>query len=110
VERRTGVVGLRVDQPEPKRRRQAVEEREPVPEEVIERPRRLVLASTETRLDGSSLHTTLEFTFEARGAKTLMTMIQHGFPTVELRDEHRRGVPNAFARLERLVARHGRFE
>ena len=32
-----------------------------------------------------------------------MTMIQRGFPTIELRDEHQRGVPNAFARLERLV-------
>jgi hypothetical protein len=70
---------------------------------VIERPRRLVLASTETRLDGSSFHTTLEFTFDAREGKTLMTMIQKGFPTIELRDEHQRGVPNAFARLERLV-------
>jgi uncharacterized protein YndB with AHSA1/START domain len=48
--------------------------------EVIERPHRLVLASTETRLDGSSFHTQLEFTFEARGRKTLMTMSQRGFP------------------------------
>jgi uncharacterized protein YndB with AHSA1/START domain len=71
--------------------------------EVIERPQRLVLASTETRLDGSSFHTTLEFSFEAREGKTLMTMIQKGFPTIELRDEHQRGVPNAVARLERLV-------
>ncbi len=71
--------------------------------EVIEPPHRLVLASTETRLDGSSFHTKLEFTFEAKGEKTLMTMTQRGFPTVELRDEHARGVPNAFARLERLI-------
>jgi hypothetical protein len=71
--------------------------------EVIERPRRLVLASTETRLDGSSFQTTLEFTFEAREGKTLMTMIQKGFPTIELREEHQRGVPNAFAGLESLV-------
>jgi uncharacterized protein YndB with AHSA1/START domain len=72
---------------------------------VIDRPHRLVLASTETRLDGSSFLTTLEFTFEARDGKTLMTMIQRGFPTVELRDEHTRGVPNAFARLERVARR-----
>jgi uncharacterized protein YndB with AHSA1/START domain len=71
--------------------------------EVIERPQRLLLASTETRLDGSSFHTTLEFRFEARDGKTLMTMIQKGFPTIELRDEHQRGVPNALARLARLV-------
>jgi uncharacterized protein YndB with AHSA1/START domain len=48
--------------------------------EVIERPHRLVLASTETRLDGSSFHTQLEFTFEAREGKTLMTMTQRAFP------------------------------
>jgi len=45
----------------------------------------------------------LEFTFEARGAKTLMTMTQRGFPSAELREEHERGVPNAIARLERLI-------
>jgi hypothetical protein len=34
--------------------------------DLIERPHRLVLASTETRLDGSSFPTQLELTFEAR--------------------------------------------
>jgi Activator of Hsp90 ATPase homolog 1-like protein len=71
--------------------------------EVIERPYRLVLASTETRLDGLSFHTQLEFPFEARDGKTLMTMTQRGFPSAELREEHERGVPNAFARLDRLI-------
>jgi uncharacterized protein YndB with AHSA1/START domain len=75
--------------------------------EVIERPHRLVLASTETRLDGSSFHTKLEFTFEATGEKTLMTMTQRGFPSAGLRDEHARGLPNAFARLERLIQLSG---
>jgi hypothetical protein len=32
-----------------------------------------------------------------------MSIIQSGFPTPELRDEHRRGVPNAFARLKRAI-------
>ena len=73
--------------------------------QVIDRPQRLVLASTETRLDGSSFHTTLEFTFDAQDGKTLTTMSQRGFPTVALRDEHTRGLPNAFARLERVVGR-----
>jgi uncharacterized protein YndB with AHSA1/START domain len=75
--------------------------------EVIERPHRLVLASTETRLDGSSFHTQLEFTFQARDGRTLMTMTQRGFPTAELRDEHERGLPNAFARLDRLIRLSG---
>jgi uncharacterized protein YndB with AHSA1/START domain len=71
--------------------------------EVIDRPRRLVLRTTETRLDGSSFDTEVEFTFEEQEGKTLMTMIHTGFPSVELRDEHRIGVPNAFARLERAI-------
>jgi uncharacterized protein YndB with AHSA1/START domain len=75
--------------------------------EVIERPRRLLLASTETRLDGSSFHTQLALTFEARDGKTLMTMSQRGFPTAELRDEHERGVPDALARLDRLIQQSG---
>jgi uncharacterized protein YndB with AHSA1/START domain len=75
--------------------------------QVIDRPRRLVLTSSETRLDGSSFHTMLEFTFEARHGKTLMTMSQRGFPTAELRDEHARGLPNAFARLDRLIQLSG---
>jgi uncharacterized protein YndB with AHSA1/START domain len=71
--------------------------------EEIDRPRRIRLTTTETRLDGSSFVTSLEFTFEARGEATLMTMIQAGFPTQALRDEHLVGLPNAFARLERAV-------
>lgn len=75
--------------------------------EAIERPRRLLLATTETRLDGSSFHIKIEFTFEDKDGKTLMTLVQRGFPTAELRDEHGRGVPNAFARLASLIARRG---
>lgn len=71
--------------------------------EVIDRPRRLVLATTERRPDGSSFDFAIEFAFEARDDGTLMTMTQTGFPTAELRDEHGRGVPNAFARFERAI-------
>jgi uncharacterized protein YndB with AHSA1/START domain len=71
--------------------------------EVIDRPRRLVSSTTETRLDGSTLRFETEFRFEARGEQTLMTMTQRGLPTAELREEHRRGVPNALARLQRLI-------
>jgi uncharacterized protein YndB with AHSA1/START domain len=71
--------------------------------EVIDRPRRLVLATTEFRADGSSLDITIEFTFEEQDGKTLMTMTQSGFLTAELRDEHARGLPNAFARLARAI-------
>jgi uncharacterized protein YndB with AHSA1/START domain len=70
---------------------------------VIDRPSRLVVDTTETRADGSSLEFETEFTFEERDGKTLMTMIQRGLPTAELREEHRAGLPNAFARLQRAI-------
>jgi uncharacterized protein YndB with AHSA1/START domain len=69
----------------------------------IDRPNRLVLDTTEGRPDGSIVEYETEFTFEERDSKTLMTMIQRGLPTPELRDEHRAGVPDAFARLEQAI-------
>lgn len=71
--------------------------------EVVDRSRRLKLGTTESRPDGSRFEFATEFTFEPQNDRTLMTMIQSGFPTPELRDEHGRGVPNAFARLERAI-------
>jgi uncharacterized protein YndB with AHSA1/START domain len=72
--------------------------------QAIERPRRLVLITTETRLDGSTFKTEIEFTFEEQNGTTLMTMVHRGFPTAELRDEHTRGLPNAFAQLQRMIS------
>ena len=70
---------------------------------VIDRPRRLVADTTESRPDASSFEFEIEFLFEDLGGEeTLMTMIQRGVPT-ELRDEHRDGVPPAFGRLERAI-------
>ena len=71
--------------------------------QVINPPRRLVLVCTEIRLDGSSFDTEIEFTFEEQDGKTLMTMFHRGFPSAELRDEHRIGLPNAFTRLEEAI-------
>ncbi len=71
--------------------------------EAIKRPRRLLLVTTETRLDGSRLAFRTEFTFAPRDGATLMTMVQWGFPSDELRDEHGRGLPHAFDRLERAL-------
>jgi uncharacterized protein YndB with AHSA1/START domain len=73
----------------------------------IEPPRRLVLATTEFRPGGSRLNFTTEFTFSDHDGRTLMTMTQTGFPTAELRDEHARGLPNAFDRLERFTRARG---
>jgi uncharacterized protein YndB with AHSA1/START domain len=71
--------------------------------QVIDPPRQLVLATNEFRLDGSILSFTTEFTFADHDGGTLMTMIQTGFAVAELRDEHGRGLPNAFDRLERFI-------
>jgi uncharacterized protein YndB with AHSA1/START domain len=76
---------------------------------VIDRPSRLVVATTESRPDGSVVEFENEYIFEARGGKTLMTMIQRGLPTAELRDEHRAGVPDAFARLEQAIEESSRL-
>jgi uncharacterized protein YndB with AHSA1/START domain len=72
---------------------------------VIDRPRRLVLDTTERRPDGSNVEYETEFTFEERDGNTLMTMNHRGLPTAELRDEHRAGVPDAFTRLEQAIER-----
>jgi uncharacterized protein YndB with AHSA1/START domain len=72
----------------------------------INHAQRLLFDTTETRLDGSSFEFETEFTFEPRDDKTLMTMIQRGFPTSDLRDEHDIGLPNAFARLIDLIQGH----
>jgi len=66
--------------------------------EVIDRPRRLVLATTESRPDGSNFDFTIEFTFEPQDARTLMTVTQSGLPTEELREEHGRGAQGVAAR------------
>jgi uncharacterized protein YndB with AHSA1/START domain len=70
---------------------------------VIDRPRRLLMTTTETRLDGSSFDTEMEFVFEEQEGKTLLRMFHRGFPTTELRDEHRRGLPQAFEHLDEFV-------
>jgi uncharacterized protein YndB with AHSA1/START domain len=69
----------------------------------IDRPNRLVLDTTERRPDGSIVEYETEFTLEPHEGKTLLTMNHRGLPTAELREEHRAGVPNAFARLELFI-------
>lgn len=71
--------------------------------EAIDPPRRIVLATTEVRPDRPTFTFAVEFTFEAREGGTLMAMIQSGFPDAGLREEHGRGVPRAFDRLERAI-------
>jgi uncharacterized protein YndB with AHSA1/START domain len=70
---------------------------------VIDRPRRLLTTTTETRLDGSSFDTEMEFVLAEQEGKTLLTLFHRGFPTSELRDEHTRGLPDAYAHLGEFV-------
>ena len=69
--------------------------------EAIERPRRILLATTETRLDGSSFVTSMEFTFAPRDGGTLMT---HGPRRLPDRGAARRARHRASPRLRPLRA------
>lgn len=53
---------------------------------VIDRPHRLVTESTGSSPDGMTMTTRIEITFESQGDATLVTVVQSGFPSVELRD------------------------
>jgi uncharacterized protein YndB with AHSA1/START domain len=71
--------------------------------EVIDRPRRVDFASTETAPDGTSFVSDVEVTFEDESGKTRMTIVQRGFPSAEVRDLHEVGLPHAFDRVERFI-------
>ena len=53
---------------------------------VIDRPNRLVTTSTGSTPDGQTMTTEIEVTFAAQDGGTLMSVVQTGFPTAELRD------------------------
>jgi uncharacterized protein YndB with AHSA1/START domain len=57
--------------------------------EVVDRPHRLVMATTSSTPDGLTLDTRTEVTFEEHDGGTRMTVVQSGFPTAELRDYFR---------------------
>jgi uncharacterized protein YndB with AHSA1/START domain len=69
----------------------------------IDRPRHLVYTSTVTMPDGSSFDTGMDVSFEVQDGGTRMTILQTGFPSAELRDDHQGGWPGFLDRLERVV-------
>ena len=76
--------------------------------EVIDRPHRLVTTSTGSSPDGQSMTTTVDITFEEDGDGTLVTVLQSGFPSVEMRDFFGTEVWNgAFDRIEAYLLREG---
>ena len=54
--------------------------------EVVDRPHRLVSTSTGSTPDGMTLDTDVEVTFQEQDGKTLMTVVQRGFPDEDMRD------------------------
>jgi uncharacterized protein YndB with AHSA1/START domain len=73
---------------------------------VIDRPHRLVTESSGSSPDGMTMTTQIEVTFEAVDGGTRMSVVQTGFPTVEVRDffvEH--AWVGAFDRIEAYLAR-----
>jgi uncharacterized protein YndB with AHSA1/START domain len=54
--------------------------------QVIDRPHRLVSKSSFTSPDGSTMDTDVEVTFRDEGGKTMMRVVQSGFPEEAIRD------------------------
>lgn len=69
----------------------------------VERPARVAYDERFVMPDGSSFTTHIDITFEAHDAKTLMTIVQIGFPDAEQRDAHEAGWPHFIDRLEQGV-------
>ena len=72
--------------------------------QVVDRPRRLVYASTMTMPDGTKIDTGMEVTFQPEHGGTRLTIVQRGFPTARLRDEFEGGWAGILDGLGRVVA------
>lgn len=73
---------------------------------VIERPHRLVTESVGSGPDGMTMTTTVEVTFDRHEDGTLVTVVQSGFPAVEMRDFFAQEVwVGAFDRIEAYLRR-----
>jgi uncharacterized protein YndB with AHSA1/START domain len=74
--------------------------------EVVDRPRRLVYASTITMPDGTNVPTRVEVTLQPEGDGTRLTIVQSDIPTAERRAEFEGGWPSILDGLERVVSAH----
>ena len=70
----------------------------------VDRPHRLVYDVTATFKDGQTLDTQMEITFELENGKTLMTLLQTGYPTASMRDTYEGGWSGVFDALAGVVA------
>ena len=71
--------------------------------EVVEPPRRVVYRSIMRLPDGSSVQTRVTVTFEEHDGKTLVTLVDEGYPTEALRDEFEGGWPDFLDAFERSL-------
>jgi uncharacterized protein YndB with AHSA1/START domain len=72
--------------------------------EALDRPRRIAYVVTQTDRDRSSFETSVEISLEGlAGGRTLMRIVEVGFPSAEERDFHLTGMPNALERVARFV-------
>lgn len=67
--------------------------------------RKLVYTERFGKPDGSAYDTVVTITFEAHDGKTLVTLVQTGFPAADERDGHQGGWPGFLDRLEFVVAK-----
>jgi uncharacterized protein YndB with AHSA1/START domain len=72
--------------------------------QVVDRPRRLVYASTMAMPDGSTIDTGMEVVFQPEDGGTRLMITQRGFPTPRLRDEFAGGWASILDGLGRVVA------
>lgn len=70
--------------------------------EVVDRPRRIA-SEQHVSTAGSILEADVEITLEGRDGKTLLTLVERGYPSAEERDLHMIGTPHAYDRLERFI-------
>jgi uncharacterized protein YndB with AHSA1/START domain len=71
----------------------------------VSAPGRLAYREIFRMPDGSSFETDIVITFERQNGKTLMTIVQTGFPNEEHRDAHQGGWPGFIDRLEQVVTK-----
>jgi uncharacterized protein YndB with AHSA1/START domain len=71
---------------------------------VVDRPHRVVYTMVFTFPDGRSFETLTTVTFEERDGKTLLTLLDAGYPNEEQRDAHAGGWPGFIDAFEREVA------
>jgi uncharacterized protein YndB with AHSA1/START domain len=70
----------------------------------VDPPSRLTYTSVFTFPDGRSFETLVTVTFAPRGDKTLVTLVDSGFPDEAMRSAHENGWPSFLAAFETVLA------